>query len=114
MEGKIFFYFSYACERYVQLLLQHLLTHFIRRILKFRRIATFAEARKQIMEGLEGSSLPSTWKFLVPRLGPVSSMQERKLVMLEVLCPTTSVAQLGHGSAQNPLEVIIQDVSNSP
>ena len=78
------------------------------------RMATFSDARKQITDGIESSLLPKTWRFFIPKLGPVRRLQERQLMLLDVLGSTTDSSRLGRGCAQNPLSVIIQDCTNSP
>jgi hypothetical protein len=70
------------------------------------------DARKQIMDRIERSLLPKSWRFFIPNLGPVSRLQEHQLILLEVLGSITGFSQLGRGCTQNPLKVIVQDCTN--
>jgi len=78
-----------------------------------RRTATFSDARNQIAKDLDDGCLPLNWKFYVPKLGPVSRMQEQQLIMLDFLTSTTSNLRLGDGSSRKPLKLIIEDCSNT-
>jgi len=83
-----------------------------------RQGATFAAIRRGVENDLDEDMLPSNekgipkrWKFYVPKLGPMSVKQEGKIgSALDFLKSTTDDAQLGSGTASNPLKVVIMDV----
>lgn len=83
-----------------------------------RQGATFAAIRRGVENDLDEDMLPSNekgilkrWKFYVPKLGPMSVKQEGKIgPALDFLKSTTDDAQLGSGTASNPLKVVIMDV----
>lgn len=77
-----------------------------------RQTATFADIRRSVENDLDDDMLPKkSYKFYVPKLGPMSVKQEGKIgPALEFLTSTTDDIQLGNGTASNPLKVVIMDV----
>lgn len=85
--------------------------------LRSRQTATFECVRQAIENDFDNDCFQQVnnkksngWKFYVPKLGPVSVKQERKIgPVLEFLRSTTSDVQLGNGTASNPLKIVIMD-----
>lgn len=83
-----------------------------------RQSATFAVIRRAVENDLDDDILPSdlkgtgkSWKFYVPKLGPMSLKQEDKMgPALDFLKSTTDDVHLGNGTASNPLKVVIMNV----
>jgi hypothetical protein len=75
-----------------------------------REEVLFADARATIEHELDDDSLDSSnWKFYVPSLGPISRKQETSLGPLFHFLQSTCGEQLGNGSVELPLQLIIVD-----
>jgi len=75
-----------------------------------RETTKFDECRSFIEANLRGknSEIPKKWSFYAPKLGPISTKQEAKLVVLPFLSSTSAGVRLGDGSEQNPLRVLVR------
>jgi hypothetical protein len=71
--------------------------------------ATFLDAQNNKTRVIESFLLPPKWMFAIPSLGVVSPVQEKEIVMQQVLDNMDDFSQFDHGCAQNPLTLIIQD-----
>jgi hypothetical protein len=83
-----------------------------------RKTSTFADARTVIEQELvpdvfpaASSTAPSSWRFFIPGLGPMTLSQEKVIgPMLSFLRQTTSDINLGNGLASSPLKVFLVDI----
>jgi hypothetical protein len=80
--------------------------------------ATFLDARNQIKRVIESFLLLQKWRFGIPNLGVVSPVQEKEIVMCDVLDDTNNFSQFNLGCAQKLLTVIqdctlLHDIYNS-
>jgi hypothetical protein len=67
------------------------------------RNASFADIRAAIAEEVDADSLPGdAWKFSVPSLGVISTMQEQLVGPVVAWLEKRFGGRLGDGSAQNP------------
>lgn len=70
------------------------------------RNATFVDVRAAIKEEFDPDTIPgSTWKFVLPSLGPISARQEQNLGSVARFFEKAFEARLGDGSVDNPFQL---------
>eukprot|EP00980_Cylindrotheca_fusiformis_P015227 scaffold4225_cov128-Cylindrotheca_fusiformis.AAC.7 len=79
------------------------------------RSATFRDARvaieRDLMDAIDDNDEDSSWRFVLPTLGPMSQTQEQTLGPLLDLIPKSDTAD---GSVLRPLDIHIEDVPPTP
>jgi hypothetical protein len=72
--------------------------------------ASFAAVRRSIKEELANIPINWIWRFFIPNLGPLSTRQESKFGgMLSFLWKHASREEVGEGTLERPLQVILVD-----
>mmetsp|Transcript_15853 Transcript_15853/g.18068 ORF Transcript_15853/g.18068 Transcript_15853/m.18068 type:complete len:443 (-) Transcript_15853:275-1603(-) len=73
-----------------------------------KKSSTFLDARKSIETEFDTNSLSNnrSWKFYIPHLGPLSTKQEEKFALFDLLIANGD-GMIGDGTSRYPLKIII-------